>query len=199
MDFLDLKPRAFGLDISDHSFKLVKLQSKKGFSDIEYFADLDIPDGIIEKGEIKDKEAMKKKLLELFGQVNNLPLRQKYCMVSLPEEKSFSQIIQMPKLSLEELDSALRYQIQSYIPLPLEKVYFDWHIIEPLVDHLDHYDILVVAYPKEIVDEYLEVLTEMGLIPLAFENESFSIARAVIKDGVSLEPVSYTHLTLPTN
>ena len=56
LEFLTLKPEAFGLDISDLSLKIIKLKRKGKFFDLASFGEEEIKPGIIKEGEIKDEE-----------------------------------------------------------------------------------------------------------------------------------------------
>ena len=40
-------------------------------------------------------------------------------------------------------------------------------------------------------------LTDIGLVPLA--SDKYKVTRTAAKDLVTINPVSYTHLTLPTS
>jgi len=189
LKFLTLKSEAFGLDISDLSLKIIKLKKKGKFLSLAAFGEEEIKPGIIKEGEIKDEEALVKILKEALTKVKGEKLKTKYVIASLPEEKAFLQVIQMPKMSEEDLKSAVIYEAENYIPLPIEEVYLDSQIVPPVYDHLDHFDILIAALPKKTVDPYLSCLKKAGLSPLAFEIESQAIARALIKDEVSPFPI----------
>ena len=189
MEFLTLKPEAFGLDISDFSLKIIKLKKKGKQFNLASFGEAEIKPGVIEGGEIKEEEKLAETIKEAIKNIKGEKLKTKYVIASLPEEKTFLQVIQMPKMSEEDLKSAIVYEVEDYIPLPLEKVYLDYQIIPPIYDHVDHLDVLIVATPKKIVDSYLSSLKLAGLFPLAFEVESQAIARALIKDEVTTQPV----------
>ena len=189
LKFLTLKSEAFGLDISDLSLKIIKLKKKGKFLSLAAFGEEEIKPGIIKEGEIKDEEALVKILKEALTKVKGEKLKTKYVIASLPEEKAFLQVIQMPKMSEEDLKSAVIYEAENYIPLPIEEVYLDSQIVPLVYDHLDHFDILIAALPKKTVDPYLSCLKKAGLSPLAFEIESQAIARALIKDEVSPFPI----------
>jgi type IV pilus assembly protein PilM len=189
MNFLTLKPEAFGLDISDSSLKIVKLKKSKKFFDLASFGETKIEEGVIKEGEIKDKKTLIEIIKKAVKEVKGEKLKTKYLIASLPEEKSFLEVIQMPKMKREELKRAIYYQAENYIPLPVEKVYLDFEEILPIYDHLDHCDVLIAASLKEIVDSYLFCFKEAKLLPLALEIESLAIARALIKNGKSKVPL----------
>ena len=189
LEFLTLKPEAFGLDISDLSLKIVKLKKKGKFFSLASFGEFPIKKGIIEKGEIKDQKALSEIIQNAILKVRGERLKTKYVVASLPEEKAFLQVIQMPILEPEELKSAVKYEAENYIPLPIEQVYLDFQIVKPVYNHLDHLDVLIAALPKKTIDPYVQVLKKAGLKPLALEIESQATARALVKNQVSPFPL----------
>ncbi len=189
LTLLNLKPEAFGLDISDLSLKIVKLGKKGKFFNLTSFGEEKIKPGIIKGGEIKDEKALAKIIQQALVKIKGKGMGTKYVMVSLPEEKAFLQVIQMPRMSEEELRAAVIYEAENYIPLPIEKMYLDSQLIPPVYNHLDHADVLIAALPKKTVDPYVSILKLAGLKPLALEIESLAIARSLIKNEVTTSPV----------
>lgn len=189
LDFLTLKPEAFGLDISDSSLKIAKLKKKGKFLSLASFGKTEIKSGIIEGGEIQDEKALTEAIKESLYNISGQKLNTRYVVASLPEEKSFLQVIQMPKMKEEELKKAVYFEAENYIPLPVEEVYLDFQIVHPVYDHLDHLDVLVVAFPKKIINTYVGSLRKAGLQIKALEVESLAIARALIKNMISPHPI----------
>ena len=89
LDFLTLKPKVFGLDISDLSLKIIKLEKKGGGLTLAGFGETMIKPGIIEKGEIIDKKTLIKIIQQALSQVQGEKLKTKHVIASLPEEKAF--------------------------------------------------------------------------------------------------------------
>lgn len=189
LDFLTLKPTAFGLDISDLSLKIVNLKRKTNELDLASFGDAPIPEGIISGGEIKDEEALAKIIRDALLRVRGEKISGDEVIISLPEEKAFLKVIQLPKMTIEELAGVVPFEAENHIPFPAEECYLDFEPITPIVDHLDHVDVLLVACPRKIVDSYLRTLQIADLKPIAFEVESLSISRALIKNWVSPTPI----------
>ena len=186
---LTLKSESFGLDISDLSLKIVKLKKRGQFFELDSFLEEKIEPGIIKGGEIKDEKKLAEIIRESIKKVKGEKLKTNYVVASLPEEKAFLQVIQMPRLPEEDLKSAVIYEAENYIPTPLEEVYLDYQIVPPVYDHLDHLDILIAALPKKTVDPYLSALKLAGLRPKVLEIESLAIARALIKNGITTQPI----------
>jgi len=189
LDFLNLKPEIFGLDISDLSLKIIKLKKRGRFLDLASFEEASLGPGLIKRGQIKNKDKLAEIIKETVKKVRGEKLKTKYVIASLPEEESFMQVIQMPKINEEDLRSAVIYEAENYIPLSIEEVYLDYQVVSPLYNHLDHLDVLIAAIPKKVVDPYFSVLKKAGLQPLALEIESLAIARALIKEETSPAPL----------
>ncbi len=153
------------------------------------FGEEAIKPGIIKNGEIKDEKKLAEVIKKAMSKVKGEKITSKYVIASLPEEKSFLQIIEMPRLAEEDLKSAVIYEAENYIPLPIEEVYLDSQIIQPIRDHSDHFDVLIAALPKKIVDPYVNCFKKAGLKTLSLEIESLSIARSLIKSQITTSPV----------
>ena len=160
-----------GFDISDRTVKYLRFSSRGDLS-FDIFGEIEIPEGTIEKGEIKKEDALAE-LFSSWAAREKKQLRSPLVAVSLPEEKSFLRVIQIPKVEQEKVGNAIRWEIEGNIPL---EVYFVWSV----EDHLDHLDVVIVAFPRSIVDSYLRVLDHARLQPATLELESQAIIRAVI-------------------
>ncbi|KPJ71818.1 hypothetical protein AMJ50_00710 [Parcubacteria bacterium DG_74_3] len=188
LEFLTLKPEIFGLDISDLSLKIIKLKKRRKGLDLASIGEVEIKPGIIKEGEIKKEEDLVKILRESPAQVKGQVLKTKYVIASLPEEKAFLQVIKMPRMPEEDLKSAVVYEAENYIPLPIEGVYLDSQIVPP-VDHLKELEVLIAALPKKIVDSYVSCIKKAGFQLVSLEIESLAIARALVKDEFSTSPL----------
>jgi len=189
MKLLDLKYEAFGLDMNDSSLRIVKLEkSRKGFV-LASFNEAKIAPNLIEGGIIKNERALARIIKYACNSVKGKKLNTKYVVASLPEEKYFSQVIQMPKMSEEELKLAIPLEAENYIPLPIEEVYLDFYVIPQIKDYFNYLEVLIVAMPKKIVDSYFLCLKKAGLVPTILESESEAIARALVKNGANSSPL----------
>lgn len=194
LDFLSLKTEAFGLSINERSIKLVKLERKqKGFK-LVTFNEKEIKPGIIGSGIIKDEDSLVQMIKMACNTAKGKKLKTEYVVVSLPEEKSFMQVIQVPQMKEEELKFAVPLEAENYIPLPIDEVYLDFDTIAPIENHLNHLDILIVAVPKITVDSYVSCIKKAGLIPIAFEVESQAIARVLVEKETSTYPTALLNI-----
>lgn len=109
-------------------------------------------------------------------------VRAKSVNVALPEANVFTRIIQVPPLSERELASAIRWEAEQYIPLPLEEVHMDFSIVGESKDNEGNrkFDVLLVAAPMGLIDRYSKILEKTDLEVEAMETEIISASRALL-------------------
>lgn len=178
---------AFGLDISELSLKIAKLErSNRGFRLVS-FGFAQVPRNIIIDSKAEDTAALSEIIRRAVSEVKGKPIKDKHVVVSLPEEKSFLDILRVPKLEKkEELIEAVKFEAANHIPMGLDDVYFDFETITKVKTSKGEYqEVLIAATPKEIVDSYLSALKKAGLRVRAMEIECLAIVRSLVKGGVS--------------
>lgn len=168
---------AFGLDISGSSFKVMQLGKSGTQTVVKSYTDVLVPKTLVINDVISDAKTFSYLLQQALEKPAFGSLDTRHAVVSLPESKSFVRVIQIPKMSEAEAENAIPYEAESFIPLPIDQVYLDW---QKLGDDGEKMSILIVASPKEFVDQYLDVLEQAGLRVSAMEVESQSCGRAVI-------------------
>ncbi len=174
-----LQMPAIGLDLSDQSVKYVQLERVSGSYSVKQFGNKAIPAGLIEGGEIKQKE----KLIEFLKTIKE-EMGQDFVVASLPEEKGFLSQIELPDIGEEDIRNVLELQIENYVPISGYDAIFDYEIVERFKSK-DKAGVIVSAsaFPSALVKDYRDVLTGAGFKLLALETETNSLARAVVKEG----------------
>lgn len=165
---------AICFDVSDRSIKYLELKRKKGSLYVSRFGLFSIPDGIIEKGEIKQKE----KLANLLKNIKK-ELKSDYVIASLPEEKVFLSRIKFPVIALGNLRESISLQLDEYVPLSSEEAIFDFDIISNH-EKEGHFDINLIAFSKDFVCGYRDVFSDAGFTLVAFEMEAHAFARSIV-------------------
>lgn len=180
-DFLELEPKSFGLDISDLSIKIACLKKKGRFFGLKSWGEVKLKKGIIEDGEIKYEDSLIKEIKNTLKEFKGEKLDTRNVIASLPEKKSFLQVVKMPKMDPEELKTAIFFEAENHIPFPIEKVYLDYEVLP------SENKVLIAAISKKIADSYFSCLRKAGLTVRALEIESQSITRALAGKECSLK------------
>lgn len=99
-------------------------------------------------------------------------------VAALPEEQISSHIVQMPILSDAEIEQALEWQVEQYIPIPQDQAIWSHKILTK--DAAGGTEVLLVAAAKSLVEAYRHVLEQAGLEVVALETELMASARAEV-------------------
>ncbi len=168
-----------GLDISDYSLKLIQLN--KGGRDsinIQAISKVELPKGLIDGGEIINKI----KVIEAIKTLLDKPLKGKISsrdvVACLPETKTYLKLIEIER-SPNNINQVIESEIEKHIPVSVDDIYYDWQIIES-TRGADK--VLIGACPKNIVNQYIEVLKEAKLSIVGLEIEAVAITRALLKE-----------------
>jgi type IV pilus assembly protein PilM len=100
-------------------------------------------------------------------------------VASLPESKQFTRTIEIPSVSEKDTDEAINYEIEQSIPIPATDLYTDWQIVGKSDES---YSVFLAAAPRSIIDSYVQLVSLMGLEPIALEVSLAAITRAIIPE-----------------
>lgn len=184
---LTFEPKIFGLDLSDLSVKVFQIEREGGRDRVRGYGSLDIPSGNIEDGKIINKENVLKAIRAVLELPKAKRINSNKVICSLPESKAFVRIINMPKLSEEEAKEAVKWEMEANMPMAVDDVYFDWQFIEDTDENKGLQRVLTAAVSKEIVDEWIEVLTLAGLEVYGLEVESIASIRSLVDGNAEKE------------
>lgn len=173
-----------GIDIGSKSIKIVELvksgssYSLKSSGAVGYVGIS--PDRIIEE---KDFNALSDVIKKLVSQIG---IYTKEVNVSIPESIVFTRIVKFPLLSDEEVDAAVKWEAEQYIPIPAAEAVIQYTILEKNQATMQT-SVLLVASPKIVVEKYIKVLRLAGLTPIVAETELTALCRSLSPDkGTSL-------------
>ncbi len=174
------RPPVTGMDISDRAIKFLKFTTARRGVAIETWGEFPLPEGALVKGEIQNRDGLVASLAA--WRRKSAAGAGSLIVASLPEEKSFLRTVKLPRVKPEEVANAIRWEIEENIPLPSNELIYDYEIIAPSSPPADHLDAMLTAFPKAIVESYLDAFRRAGLQLAALELESQAIVRAVTPD-----------------
>jgi type IV pilus assembly protein PilM len=176
-DIWKQKQIAFGFDLSDVSVKVMQLEKSGNSFKVLAYADHNLPKGVVVNDIIMNETMLINHIKTMLGSLEFGKIHGNQIIASIPESKAFVRVLQIPKMTEEQAVSAVPFEAEQYIPIPLDQAYLDWQIIGEKDDKLD---VLVTASPKDYIDAFLRILKSAGLNPVSFEVESAACARALI-------------------
>ena len=171
--------KPFGLDIGITSIKVVWLSHLKD----GYLLDASIISPTPAKGMLSesplDEEEMAK---AIRGVVDNAKIVSKYVNVAMPESQVYTKVIEMPVLSDKELSSAIFWEAEQNIPVPLSSITLAWNVLKRPQKAVgnEKMQVLMVGAPTMLVNKYQKILSMAGFSISALETEILSIIRALV-------------------
>jgi type IV pilus assembly protein PilM len=177
----DINISTFGLDLSDLSVKVIKVEKDGEYERVLSFSSVPIATGAISEGEIVRKDDVVDAIKKAVKAAGPQRIKTKKVICSLPETKAFLRIISIPEMNIDEVHEAVKWEMEANIPLPLDQVYYDWQILEEsLTGEKNKLNLIVVAIAKVTVDNTIDVLKKAGLDPVGLEIESIAQARSLL-------------------
>jgi type IV pilus assembly protein PilM len=174
--FLFDRNQTFGLDFNDSALRLIQIDKDKKHHRINAWSEKKFPSGVMQNFEIKNEEQFQEVFMNTFkeshGRIKGLN-----AVISIPENKIFTRVINIPRMESSEAAEAIKWETESNIPISVEETYFDWQIISKGEKNME---VLIVASPRKIIDNYLKTLDKIGVNVVACEAESIAIGRSVI-------------------
>lgn len=170
----------FGLDIGTYSIKLVELDQTKSGAKLSAIGQLTPPPNLIYSDSEIDKQTLADHIKKL---VKESGVHTKNVVAAFPESLTFTRVIEMPKISDQELSSAIEWSAEQYIPMPLSEVKLSWMVLGTEDDKSKQgakiARVLLVAAPNSLVERYMSILSAADLEPYAFETEVIAISRSL--------------------
>ena len=126
-------------------------------------------------------DAISKLLKEIKTNIKEVAL-------ALPEAQIFTRVIEMPIMSEAEMASAIKWEAEQYVPLPLSEASLDFTILDKK-EADNKMNVLLVAAPTVLINKYKTIVEEAGLSLIAIETEITSLSRAFM-DSQENAPVT---------
>ncbi len=167
-----------GIDIGSKTIKIVELQKEGNAFSLNATGIFGYSGNTIEK--MTDEREMAS-----LGQVikklhSEAGVTSRDVVISIPESLVFTRTIKFPLLTDAEIASAVKWESEQYIPIPINEAIIQ-HTILARNETTSPPGVLVllVAAPRVIVEKYTKVVSLAGLTPIAVETELIALTRSL--------------------
>jgi type IV pilus assembly protein PilM len=131
----------------------------------------------VRDGEVVDTDAVAEAIKHLWRTVK---FGSKKVVLGVANQKVIVRQVDLPWLPLDELRSSLSYQVQDFIPMPVEQAILDFHPVEEFeVDGRRMLRVLLVAAARDMVTTLLETVTKAGLTATQVDLTPFAVLRSL--------------------
>lgn len=107
-------------------------------------------------------------------------------VAALHPHNVFTTVLELPTMPAKEIAAAIQWEAKKFIPLPLEKMSLDWHLLPSTTPENTpgkKIELILTAAPKEMITSYLQIFRMAGLNLIALETEGTALCRSLIPES----------------
>jgi type IV pilus assembly protein PilM len=170
--------RVVGLDLGTYAVRAVELAVGEAQPTLLRFAQVTLPPGAIRDGEVVDPAAVSAAVRRLWSDGG---FKTKRVVVGVANQRVIVRQAELPQMSDADLRSALRFEAQELIPIPVEDAILDSQILEEMVspEGEPRMRILLAAAQRDMVRSQLAAIQGAGLNAVAVDVIPFALVRAL--------------------
>lgn len=166
----------FALDIGTSALRIVQLNNSNAHTLVRYGA-MALEDGRLS---VSDAVADQRRLGDMIKQLVDKSVTTSNVVVGIPTNRLFATVVDLPKLSLQEMETSIKYQAEQYIPQSIDDVKLDWAVLgQSPVDETKN-EVLLVSSSIKYIETRLDMLENIGLNVVKMEPEAIALVRSLL-------------------
>ncbi|MBR0403352.1 type IV pilus assembly protein PilM [Candidatus Saccharibacteria bacterium] len=167
----------FAIDIGTSAIRMVQLKgdAKNGW-DLLKFAYIPADPKIL----ADDSETGQKKKGELIANaVRQAGITTKNVAIGMSSSQTFTTVIEVPNAPAKELEQTVTYELDQYIPMPIDEAQVDYMILGVSPNDPAKAEVLISSTATATAERSLEMVESQGLNVIAQEPEPIAMARSL--------------------
>ena len=173
-----------GLDIGSTAVRAVEVVGGNPPA-IVHAAQVPLPTGAVENGEVRDPEIVAEALRELWQRGG---FKGKRVYMGVGNQRVVVREIALPYLPEKELRASLGFQVQEFVPMSVDEAVLDYDLLGEFdQDDRRMLRMLLVAAQRTMVDVLVAAATGAKLEPIGLDLVSFAMVRSVGTTGVGMD------------
>ncbi|MFC4426148.1 type IV pilus assembly protein PilM [Deinococcus navajonensis] len=174
---LNPRPNALGVEIGTSSIKVVALRPGSPPS-LQHALMVPTPIGSMRDGLVVEPQAVATELKNLLAEHR---ITTRYAVTAVPNQSAVTRNIMVPKMDRKDLQEAIRWEAERYIPYPIDEVSLDFDLLDDpsTIPEDGQMEVVIAAAPSEAIARQVEVLRLAGLEPTVVDLKSFAALRAL--------------------
>ncbi|MGH9115004.1 MAG: type IV pilus assembly protein PilM, partial [Acidimicrobiales bacterium] len=171
---------SIGLDIGSSAVRAAETVAGKGRPTLRRYAQIGLPKGAVVDGEVVNPGVVTDALRRLWAEGG---FSSRKVVLGVSGHRVIVRQADVPALDDEDLRSALRFDAQELIPIPMEEASFDFQVLErgsgTDEDGRRMSRILIVAAHKDLLRSHLGAIKGAGLDAVAVDAAPLALMRVV--------------------
>ena len=173
------KPKvdAIGLEVGTSALKVVELRAGNPPS-LASLALRPMPPGLIQDDQVVDPAGLASEIKSLLSDAG---ISQRSVVTAVSNRQAITRNILLPKMTMQELEEAIKWEAERYIPFPIEEVVLDYYVLDNPSDVEDggQIEVVIAAARLDLVSQQVEYLKRAGLEPVVIDVKPFTLLRSL--------------------
>lgn len=173
------RPRidAVGLEIGTSALKVVELRPGNPPS-LAALALRPMPPGLVAEDMVVDVAGLGAEVKALFDEAG---IRKKHVVTAVSNRQAITRNIMVPKMTVAELEEAIKWEAERYIPFPIDEVELDFFVLDNPddIDAGGQLEVIIAAARLDLLTQQVEVLRAAGLDALVIDIKPFALLRSL--------------------
>jgi type IV pilus assembly protein PilM len=170
-----------GLDIGSFAVRAAEVSFDGGRPTLHRFAQVTLPPGAVSDGEVVDAHVVSAALKRLWSDGGFSSRR---VVVGVSSQRVIVRQADVTAMSETDLRSALNFEAQDLIPIPVDEAVLDFQVIDPVLPNGDpntppNMRILLAAAQRDMVKNHLAAIRSADLDVVAVDPVALAMLRAV--------------------
>lgn len=167
------KARFAAVDIGFREIKVVEISIADGYPAVTAFGRLPTPTNAL--NDPVDEEALVNALKEV---VLNSDIQTREVIATIGGDKVITRHIKMPVMPAKELETAVRFEAERFIPIPVDELVVRYiNLGEVKSGGEKNLHLLLAAVPTSFMCDYYRIFTRAGLVVTAIDLQSLALWR----------------------
>ena len=172
---LGRRKETVGLDIGASSVKAVQLTPGREGHELVRLGIAPLPPETIVDGVIMDSGTVLSAIQQIFTENQ---IKTKDVVVAVSGHSVIVKKIKVGRMKLEELEEQIPFEAEQYVPYAIEDVNLDFQVLESTNPEANEMDVLLVAVKKDIINDYLSIISTAGLKAVVVDVDAFALQNA---------------------
>ncbi|BDP42490.1 pilus assembly protein PilM [Deinococcus aetherius] len=174
---LNPRPAAIGVEIGTSAIKVVALRPGSP-PVLSHAVMIPTPIGSMRDGLVVEPQAVAGELKALLAEHR---ITARHAVTAVPNQSVVTRNIMVPRMERKDLQEAIKWEAERYIPYPIEEVSLDFDLLDDpaTIPEDGQMEVVIAAAPSEAVTRQVEVLRLAGLEPTVVDLKSFAALRAL--------------------
>jgi len=173
------RPRvdAVGLEIGTSALKVVELRPGNPPS-LAALAMRPMPPGLVQEDMVVDIPGL---AVEVKALLDEAGIRKRHVITAVSNRQAITRNIMVPKMTVKELEEAIKWEAERYIPFPIDEVELDFFVLDNPddIEPGGQLEVIIAAARLDLLTQQVEMLREAGLEAIVVDIKPFALLRSL--------------------